>query len=175
MSLLSTEISRIKNKFFYNSQNVLSLNKEYNKLEEKLKEILSLEVQIKQYPERERKLLLSSKLFHSDLTRYNNLDTLRTIFGGVKYPSILESYSGFMLKDTIKIIDPWKKKENIPEGIRDNVLEVLNRLIEIKVTLNYYECSFNRLINTRTNITFLKENFPAIYEYYRKQFTSPRN
>ena len=175
MSLLSTEISQIKKEFFYNSYNVLSLNKEYDKLEEKLKDALSIEIQIKQYPEKERKLLLSSKLFHSDVTRCTNLDTLRTIFGETKYPNMMESYPSFMLRNPIKLLYPWKKKENIPEEIKDKVLEILSRLIEIKVTLNYYECSFNRLINTKTNITFLKENFPDIYEFYKKHFTSSRN
>lgn len=179
MSIKKVWVDKLKHEFLLSTGKYKSFGIKRNELCEKMIKIIE-DYSVREIPPKELKILENLDGFWEIIRIYPGT-SFRDIFGGdTRYPCIERSFGywhGIDVKVTKLFYDRYYdqsiyKLGKLPSEILPGLIEINNKIMKLDYQKIYLNQSWDRLINSRTKKTWLKINFPKIYEQLRNYETS---
>lgn len=178
MSIKKIWIDRLKDEFLLSTEKYKSLGIKRSELCDKMKKIIK-DYSIREIPPEEFKVLENLSDFW-ETTRFYPGTSFRDIFGGKCQDPEIEKYFGYWYGVELKVTKPFFEKcyddlicrmGKLPPEILPKLIEINNEILDLDYKKTYLNKSWDRLINPRVKKTWLKINFPRVYEQLRKYET----
>lgn len=174
MSIKKVWVDKLKHEFLLSTEKYKSLRNLRDELCEKMKKIIE-DYSIRDIPPEDFHVLKNLSGFW-ELARIYPGTSFRDLFGGNQRNPDIERYYGYWygidLKITKSFYDKYYDKSifklgKLPSDILPELIEINNKILDIDYEKIYLDKSWDRLINSRTKKTWLKINFPKVYEQLR--------
>jgi hypothetical protein len=179
MSIKKVWVDKLKDKFLLSTEKYKSFGVERNKFCKEMVKIIE-NYSLKEIPSEEFKVLKNLSGFWEFIRIYPGT-SFRDIFGGdIRDPEIERKFDYWYAVD-LKVTKPFYDRcydnsiyriRKLPPEILPELIRINNEIMDLDYKKTYLNQSWDRLINSRTKRTWLKINFPKIYEQLKDYETS---
>lgn len=179
MSIKKIWVDKLKHDFLLSTEKYKSFGTKRTELCNEMVKIIE-DYSVKMIPPDEFKIL-KNLLGFWESTRIYPGTSFRDIFGGDTRDPWIERSFGYWYGIDIKVTKPFYdrcydqsiyKIGKLPSEILPELIRINNKIMELDYQKTYLDQSWDRLINSRVKRTWLKINFPKIYEQLRNYETS---
>ena len=174
MSIQKVWIDKLHVEFLTSSEKYTEISSTRKKLCNEIKSIIE-EFSIKDIPKEELSVLEKLPDFWKTFIINPGTD-FRNSYGGIKKDPWIEKLYGYHYGIDIKVsksfyetydCSSYRDMSCLPPEISSKLIEINNEILNLDYIQTSLELSWKRLINRETKKTWLKINFPKIYERLR--------
>lgn len=171
MSIKKVWVDELKDKFLLTTEKYKSFGIKRNELCKEMVKIIE-DYSLKEIPPEEFKVLKNLSGFWASAIIYPGTPFRDSFGGDIRDPKIERDscyWYGVNLKITRSFYDKYYDESiyrigKLPPEILPELIRINNEIMDLDYKKTYLNQSWDRLINPRTKKTWLKINFPKIYE-----------